>query len=167
MAAHGHVAIATSDEFEPIPRLCRLILAIYEPDLHHPTHYTPSSGYDLNPDNIIKRAIHSDTKGHAPPYLIYLDHEHREIARLNLAKESDYKKMFDGGYVHHGFLKSVVWLLNEESETLKRLWEESGKEYGMLSVGGESEADQNRKAVGVESFPHGFDDENVFDSGEF
>ncbi|KAK7290211.1 hypothetical protein RIF29_04471 [Crotalaria pallida] len=139
---------ATSHEFEPIPRLCRLILAIYEPDLRHPTHYTPSSGYDLNPDHIIRRATHSDTKGHAPPYLIYLDHAHREIVLavrgLNLAKESDYKmlldnklgkQMFDGGYVHHGLLKSAVWLLNEESETLKRLWEESGKEYGMVFVG--------------------------------
>ncbi|KAK7269848.1 hypothetical protein RIF29_22613 [Crotalaria pallida] len=30
-----------------------------------------------------------------------------------------------------------------------------------------AEEKQNRKAVGVESFPQGFDDENVFDAGEF
>ncbi|OIV98279.1 hypothetical protein TanjilG_09913 [Lupinus angustifolius] len=139
---------ATSDEFEPVPRLCRLILAIYEPDLHNTTNYTPSAGYDLNPDNILKRVSYTQTDGHAPPYLIYVDHVHREIVLavrgLNLAKESDYKllldnklgqQMFDGGYVHHGLLKSAVWLLNRESETLKRLWLENGEEYGMVFVG--------------------------------
>lgn len=59
-------------------------------------------------------------------------------------KESDYKllldnrlgrQMFDGGYVHHGLLKSAVWLLNEESETLKRVWEETGREYSMVFAG--------------------------------
>lgn len=89
-----------------------------------------------------------ETEGHAPPYIIYVDHDNREIVMavrgLNLAKESDYKllldnklgrQMFDGGYVHHGLLKSAVWLLNKESETLKRLWEENGSEYGMVFAG--------------------------------
>lgn len=66
------------------------------------------------------------------------------VRGLNLAKESDYKllldnrlgkQMFDGGYVHHGLLKSAVWLLNRESETLKRLWVENGSEYGMVFAG--------------------------------
>ncbi|RDX93259.1 Sn1-specific diacylglycerol lipase alpha, partial [Mucuna pruriens] len=139
---------ATADEFEAVPRVCRLILAIYEPDLRNPQYYKPATGYNLNPDCVIKRVSHEDTLGHAPPYLIYVDHEHKEIVLavrgLNLAKESDYKvlldnklgkQMFDGGYVHHGLLKSAVWLLNRESETLKRLWVENGSEYGMVFAG--------------------------------
>ena len=90
---------ATPDEFEPVPRLCRLILAIYEPDLRTPTHYEPAGGYGLNPDWIVKRATYNDTLGRAPPYLIYADHQHREIVLavrgLNLAKESDYKVLLD------------------------------------------------------------------------
>jgi hypothetical protein len=102
----------------------------------------------LNPDWVIKRVTYQETQGHAPPYIIYVDHDHREIVMavrgLNLAKESDYKtlldnklgqQMFDGGYVHHGLLKSAVWLLNRESETLKSLWIENGSEYGMVFAG--------------------------------
>lgn len=140
---------ATAVEFEPVPRVCRIILAIYEPDLRNPKNYTPAGGgYRLNPDSVVKRVTHEETGGHAPPYIIYVDHDHREIVMavrgLNLAKESDYKllldnrlgkQMFDGGYVHHGLLKSAVWLLNRESETLKRLWVENGSEYGMVFAG--------------------------------
>lgn len=66
------------------------------------------------------------------------------IRGLNLKKESDYemlwdnrlgKHMFDGGYVHHGLLKSAVWLLNQESEELQRLWVENGSCYKMVFVG--------------------------------
>ncbi|KAJ6735153.1 ALPHA/BETA-HYDROLASES SUPERFAMILY PROTEIN [Salix purpurea] len=134
-------------EFEPIPRMCRLVLAVYETDLHNP-QFSPQHGYRLNPDWVIKRVTYEQTHGRAPPYLIYTDHEHKEIVLavrgLNLYKESDYKtlldnrlgmQMFDGGFVHHGLLKSAVWLLNAEGETLKRLWEESGKEYGMVFAG--------------------------------
>ncbi|XP_061342917.1 uncharacterized protein LOC133289066 isoform X1 [Gastrolobium bilobum] len=139
---------ATADEFEPAPRVCRLILAIYEPDLLQPQHYQPAGGYRLNPDWVVKRVTYEDTLGHAPPYIIYVDHDHREIVLavrgLNLVKESDYKllldnslgkQMFDGGYVHHGLLKSATWLLNRESETLKQLWVENGSEYGMVFAG--------------------------------
>ncbi|KAH7556997.1 hypothetical protein ACOSP7_026336 [Xanthoceras sorbifolium] len=138
---------ATPEEFEPIPRVCRLILAVYESDLHNP-QYQPSGGYRLNPDWVVKRVTYEQTHGHAPPYIIYLDHDHREIVLairgLNLIKESDYKllldnklgrQMFDGGYVHHGLLKSAVWLLNEEGETLKRLWVENGSDYSMVFAG--------------------------------
>ncbi|KAK4366918.1 hypothetical protein RND71_014798 [Anisodus tanguticus] len=45
------------------------------------------------------------------------------------------KQMFDGGYVHHGLLKAVIWMLNKESETLKRLWFENGKSYKTIFVG--------------------------------
>ncbi|KAL6959591.1 hypothetical protein U1Q18_039744 [Sarracenia purpurea var. burkii] len=138
---------ATADEFEPVPRICRVILAGYEEDLRNP-QFSPAGGYRMNPDWVIKRTTYEQTQGNAPPYLIYADHEHREIVLairgLNLIKESDYKllldnrlgmQMFDGGYVHHGLLKSAVWLLNEESETLRRLWVENGSSYGMVFAG--------------------------------
>ncbi|KAL8210689.1 hypothetical protein R6Q57_005126 [Mikania cordata] len=124
---------ATADDFEPIPHLCRLILAVYEEDLHNPK-FAPVGGYRLNPDCVIKRVTYQQTLGQAPPHLIYPNHSRREIVLaiggLNLRKESDYKvllnnrlgmQMFDGGYVHHGLLKSAGWLLNQESESLKRL----------------------------------------------
>ncbi|XP_010064841.2 uncharacterized protein LOC104451997 [Eucalyptus grandis] len=140
-------APATPDEFEPVPRVCRLILAVYRPDIRHP-EFPTSGGYSLNPDWLIKRVTYERTLGHAPPYIIYVDHDHCEIVLairgLNLAKESDYKllldnrlgmQMFDGGYVHHGLLKSATWLLNEESETLKRLWVENGSNYNIVFAG--------------------------------
>uniref|UniRef100_A0A803N170 Mono-/di-acylglycerol lipase N-terminal domain-containing protein n=1 Tax=Chenopodium quinoa TaxID=63459 RepID=A0A803N170_CHEQI len=131
---------ATPDEFEPVPRLCRVILAVYEPDIRNP-QFAPPGGYRLNPDWLIKRVTYEQTEGRAPPYIIYADHQHREIVLairgLNLIKESDYKllldnrlgmQMFDGGYVHHGLLKSAIWLLNRESETLKKLWVDNGRD---------------------------------------
>ncbi|XP_050368546.1 uncharacterized protein LOC126786686 [Argentina anserina] len=139
--------LATAGEFDPVPRLCRLVLAVYEPDLRNPV-LIPKGGHRLNPDCIVKRVTYEQTLGHAPPYLIYVDHDHRHIVLavrgLNLVRESDYKllldnklgmQMFDGGYVHHGLLKSAVWLLNEEGETLKRLWLENGADYDMVFVG--------------------------------
>ncbi|KAK2976404.1 hypothetical protein RJ640_009231 [Escallonia rubra] len=44
-------------------------------------------------------------------------------------------QMFDSGYVHHGLLKSTIWLLNQESDTLKRLWVENGLDYKMVFAG--------------------------------
>ncbi|KAK3039316.1 LOW QUALITY PROTEIN: hypothetical protein RJ639_028716 [Escallonia herrerae] len=141
-------ASATADEFAPVPRVCRLILAVYEEDLRNPQFPPAHGGYRLNPDWVVKRVTYEQTSGHAPPYLIYVDHEHREIVLairgLNLVKESDYKllldnalgmQMFDGGYVHHGLLKSAIWLLNQESDTLKRLWVENGSDYKMVFAG--------------------------------
>ncbi|XP_027179970.1 uncharacterized protein LOC113778691 [Coffea eugenioides] len=139
--------IATMEEFEPIPRICRVILAVYDPDPDHP-QYPPSNHYRVNYDNILKRVTYEETQGHSPPYIIYSDHENREIVLairgLNLYKESHYKilwdnnlgrQMFDGGYVHHGLLKSATWILSQESETLKMLWMESGKNYNMVFAG--------------------------------
>ncbi|XP_057784064.1 uncharacterized protein LOC131001587 [Salvia miltiorrhiza] len=140
-------ATATADEFDSVPRLCRVILAVYEPDLRCPK-FSPAGGYRLNPDWVVKRVSYEQTLGHAPPYLIYADHENREIVMairgMNLLNESDYKllldnrlgkQMFDGGYVHYGLLKSATWVLNAESETLRRLWEENGRCYKMVFVG--------------------------------
>ncbi|KAG2715159.1 hypothetical protein I3843_03G067500 [Carya illinoinensis] len=139
--------LATPEEFEPVPRICRLILAVYEPDLRNP-QFPPSGGYGLNPDWVVKRVTYEQTHGHAPPYLIYCDRERREIVLairgLNLSKESDYKllldnqlgmQMFDGGYVHHGLLNSAIWILNHESDTLSRLWVENGCDYDMIFTG--------------------------------
>ncbi|KAL5721882.1 hypothetical protein ACHQM5_005468 [Ranunculus cassubicifolius] len=138
---------ATPAEFESVPRTCRAILAVYEDDILHPRFY-PGGAYHMNPDCIIKRVTYEQTLGKAPPYLIYVDHDHHEIILavrgLNLAKESDYKlllnnklgrQMFDGGYVHHGLLESAKWLLENESETLKRLWVENGRTYKMVFAG--------------------------------
>ncbi|CAN6478180.1 unnamed protein product [Victoria cruziana] len=128
--------LASPEEFEPIPRACRAILAIYEEDLANPC-VLPASAYRMNPTCVVKRAGYETTGGCAPPYLIYIDHESRDvilaIRGLNLAKESDYKvlldnrlgqQMFDGGYVHHGLLKSAIWILNREGSTLERLLSE-------------------------------------------
>ncbi|KAE9450080.1 hypothetical protein C3L33_18012, partial [Rhododendron williamsianum] len=127
---------ATAEEFEPVPRVCRVILAAYEDDLSNPK-YPPAGGYKMNPDWVIKRVKYEQTQGHAPPYLIYADHDNREIVLairgLNLVKDSMQK--FDGGYVHYGLLKSATWLLNEESETLRRLWVENGSQYRMIFAG--------------------------------
>ncbi|XP_009370563.2 uncharacterized protein LOC103959910 [Pyrus x bretschneideri] len=138
---------ATPDEFDPVPRVCRLVLAVYEADLHNP-HFIPTCGFRPNPNWVVKRVTYEQTDGRAPPYLIYVDHDHKElvlaIRGLNLVKESDYEllldnklgmQMFDGGYVHHGLLKSAIWLLNEEGETLKRLWLENGSNYDMVFAG--------------------------------
>ncbi|KAI8540917.1 hypothetical protein RHMOL_Rhmol08G0022200 [Rhododendron molle] len=138
---------ASADEFEPVPRICRIILAVYEEDLRNP-QFAPKGGYKLNPDSVVKRVTYEQTRGNAPPYLIYVDHDHREIVLairgLNMAKESDYKllldnqlgiQMFDGGYVHRGLLRSAIWILNEESETLRRLWVEHGSSYDMVFAG--------------------------------
>ncbi|KMT17223.1 hypothetical protein BVRB_2g039240 [Beta vulgaris subsp. vulgaris] len=139
--------LATPEEFEPVPRICRAILAVYEPNIRNP-QFAPPGGYRLNPDWLIKRVTYVMTQGRAPPYIIYVDHINREIVLairgLNLIKETDYKllldnrlgmQMFDGGYVHHGLLKSAIWLLNQESDTLKKLWVDNGKCYKMIFAG--------------------------------
>ncbi|XP_022995690.1 uncharacterized protein LOC111491150 [Cucurbita maxima] len=125
--------LATSDEFEPIPRVCRYILAVYEDDIRKPL-WEPVGGYGINPDLLLVKKTYKDTRGRAPPYILYLDHDHGDIVLafrgLNMAKESDYavlldnklgKKKFDGGYVHNGLLKAAGWVLDTENETLKDL----------------------------------------------
>ncbi|MBA0829510.1 hypothetical protein Goarm_014115 [Gossypium armourianum] len=127
--------LATAEEFEPVPRLCRYILAVYEEDLQHPL-FEPPGGYGINPDWLILRKTYENTQGRAPPYILYLDHDHADIVLairgLNLAKESDYqvlldnklgKKKFDGGYVHNGLLKAAGWVLEAECDILKELVE--------------------------------------------
>ncbi|KAF4353598.1 hypothetical protein F8388_017773 [Cannabis sativa] len=125
--------IATAEEFEPVPRMCCYILAVYEDDLRHPL-WEPPEGYGINPDWLEHKKSYEDTDGQAPPYILYLDHDHEDIVLafrgLNLAKESDYavlldnklgQRKFDGGYVHNGLLKAAEHVLLMESDTLKKL----------------------------------------------
>ncbi|KAM7494481.1 hypothetical protein LguiB_029090 [Lonicera macranthoides] len=127
--------VAAAEEFEPIPRLCRYILAGYEDDLRHPL-WEPPRGYGINPDWVILKRTYRHTRGQAPPYFLYVDHQHADIVTairgLNLAKESDYavlldnklgQRKFDGGYVHNGLLKAAGWVLDAECEVLKELVE--------------------------------------------
>ncbi|KAL9240462.1 hypothetical protein vseg_014678 [Gypsophila vaccaria] len=123
--------LATAEEFEPVPRMCRYILAVYEDDLRCPV-WEPAGGYGINPDWVMAKRTYKDTLGHAPPYMVYLDHDHSDIVLafrgLNMAKESDYallldnklgKKKFDEGYVHNGLFRAAVWVLEKEGNLLR------------------------------------------------
>ncbi|CAJ1977034.1 unnamed protein product [Sphenostylis stenocarpa] len=127
--------LATVEEFEPVPRLCRYILAVYEDNVRNPL-FAPPGGYGINPDWLILKKTYEDTQGRAPPYILYLDHDHADIVLairgLNLAKESDYavlldnslgKRKFDGGYVHNGLLKAAGWVMDAECELLNEVVE--------------------------------------------
>ncbi|CAK7348893.1 unnamed protein product [Dovyalis caffra] len=127
--------LATAEEFEPVPHICRLILSVYEDDLRNPL-WAPPGGYGINPDWVVVKRTYEDTGGCAAPYMIYLDHDNADIVLairgLNLAKESDYAVLldnklgqtkFDGGYVHNGLLKAAKWVFDSECELLKDLVE--------------------------------------------
>lgn len=46
--------LANIEEFEPVPRICRNILAVYEDDLKNPK-WAPAGGYGMNPDWVADR----------------------------------------------------------------------------------------------------------------
>lgn len=113
--------LATADEFESVPRICRVILAVYEADLDQPQYVPPGS---VDPRSVVKRVNYDETGGRAPPYLIYVDRQNKNIVLalrgLNLVKDSDYKtlldnglgmQMFDGGYVES--VDPIVLLLDD------------------------------------------------------
>ncbi|KAK4379251.1 hypothetical protein RND71_001113 [Anisodus tanguticus] len=127
--------LATASEFEPVPRFCRYIIAVYEDDIRNPI-WTPPGGYGIDPDWVILKKSHEDTQGIVSPYLIYVDHQNADIVvairGLNLAKESDFLVLlddklgqaeFDGGYVHNGLLKAAEWVWEAESQILRELVE--------------------------------------------
>ncbi|KAK2977333.1 hypothetical protein RJ640_013312 [Escallonia rubra] len=127
--------LASASEFEPITRLSRFILAVYEDDLQNPI-WAPPGGYGINPDWVVLRKNYEETEGRVSPYIIYLDQKNEDIVLairgLNLGKESDYlvllddklgQTKFDGGYVHNGLLKSAEWVLEAECEILRELVE--------------------------------------------
>ncbi|TKY63913.1 calmodulin-binding heat-shock protein [Spatholobus suberectus] len=55
--------LATTEEFEPVPRICRLILAVYEEDIRNP-QWAPEGGYGINPDWIVLRKDYGDNQVH-------------------------------------------------------------------------------------------------------
>lgn len=127
--------LATTEEFEPVPRLCHLILAVYEDDLRNPI-WAPPGGYRIDPDCVILRKDYKETEGRVPPYMVYLDHDNADIVLairgLNLAKECDYAVLldnklgqtkFDGGYVHNGLMKAAGCVFDAEWEGLRELVE--------------------------------------------
>lgn len=70
--------VASAEEFEPVPRLCRIILSVYEDDLENP-QWAPPGGYGMEPRWVVQRRIYEDTHGHAPTYLLYVDHQHSDV----------------------------------------------------------------------------------------
>uniref|UniRef100_A0A0E0GFM9 Fungal lipase-like domain-containing protein n=1 Tax=Oryza nivara TaxID=4536 RepID=A0A0E0GFM9_ORYNI len=116
--------LASADDFAPVPRLCRLIMANYD---HHPCH-------PLDARCVVRRRTYADTRGRVTPYLLYLDHPNSDIVLalrgLNLARETDYallldnrlgKRRFHGGYVHNGLLRAAAWVLDAECDLLRDL----------------------------------------------
>ncbi|EPS67416.1 hypothetical protein M569_07358 [Genlisea aurea] len=127
--------VATAAEFEPVPRLCRYILSVYEDDLRNPI-WAPPGGYGMDPDCVLLKKDYGNTNGQVSPYMVYLDHENADIVLairgLDLAKESDFlllldnrlgQTTYDGGYVHNGLLKAAEYVLQQESSTLTELVE--------------------------------------------
>ncbi|GKE47127.1 lipase, class 3 [Tanacetum coccineum] len=55
-------SVATPEEFEPVPRLCRYILAVYEDDLRCPL-WEPPGGYGIKQDWLITKRTYEDTVG--------------------------------------------------------------------------------------------------------
>ncbi|CAI5987969.1 unnamed protein product, partial [Closterium sp. NIES-65] len=133
---------ATYDEFKDVPRICRILLSVYEEDINSPVY---NDRLEIN--DVVRLAGYKDTQGRCPPYVIYVDHAARDICLavrgLNMANFADYrvlmdnrigKQRFDGGYVHHGLLKSAAWLLDQEMETLNALAAEN-PEYTVTLAG--------------------------------
>ncbi|XP_057533544.1 uncharacterized protein LOC130811309 isoform X1 [Amaranthus tricolor] len=128
--------LATAEEFQPVARLCRYILAVYEDDLRNPI-WAPPGGYRMNPDWVVLRKDYDDTESRVTPYIIYLDHENADVVLvvrgLTMGRESDRailldnklgKTPFDGGYVHNGLLKAAQWVFDTEHGVLRDLLEE-------------------------------------------
>lgn len=60
---HGSMASidwpeASTEDFKDVPRVCRLILAIYEHDIEHPAYADR-----ISPDNVVKRVNYAETAG--------------------------------------------------------------------------------------------------------
>ncbi|GAB4861756.1 hypothetical protein Ancab_037011, partial [Ancistrocladus abbreviatus] len=85
--------LASAKEFQPAPRLCGCILAVYEDDLRN-LIWAPPGGYHMNPDWVILHKDYKETHGQSTPYMIYLDHENAymvlAIRGLCLGNQSDY-----------------------------------------------------------------------------
>ncbi|XP_024313100.1 uncharacterized protein LOC100841206 isoform X2 [Brachypodium distachyon] len=140
---------AAPDDFEPVPRICRIIIAISDPDLSNPKLAPPGRGYaDIDPDGFVRRTTYADVGNTCPPYVVYADKRRKEVVLavrgLNLVRNADYKvlmddklgkQMFDGGYVHHGLLKAAQFILERETETLRELLRQQGPDCKLLFAG--------------------------------
>ncbi|GAB4861765.1 hypothetical protein Ancab_037020 [Ancistrocladus abbreviatus] len=114
--------LASAEEFQLVPWLCRWILAVYEDNLRN-TIWAPPGDY-------------KETRDQSTPYMIYLDHENADIVLairgLHLGNQSGYAVLldnklgqttFDGGYVHNGLLNAARWVFHVEYEVSKDLLE--------------------------------------------
>ncbi|GJP29441.1 hypothetical protein CLOM_g16702 [Closterium sp. NIES-68] len=121
--------LATCAEFHDVPRLCHLLSAVYQMQRAEP-HFR---GF-INEECVASRAGYEETKGRCPPYMIYVDHDARDICLavrgLNTAHVADYEVLldnkkgaerFDGGFVHGGMVRAAAWLLDQEMGTLAML----------------------------------------------
>ncbi|KAH9604114.1 hypothetical protein KSS87_010454 [Heliosperma pusillum] len=129
--------VSSAEEFQPIPRICRYILSVYEDDLRNPV-WAPPGGYQMNPDWVVLRKDYDDTGGQVTPYIVYLDHDNADVVLvvrgLTMGRESDRAILldnqlgmapFDGGYVHNGLLKAAMWVFDTERELLRDLLEKN------------------------------------------
>ncbi|MED6169379.1 hypothetical protein PIB30_020855 [Stylosanthes scabra] len=85
--------LATAEEFEPVPRICRIILSVYEEDLRNP-QWAPPGGYGMNPDWVVLRKD-------------YEDNQEYEVLRDLIVKNPTYMLIFGG----HSLGAGVVALL--------------------------------------------------------
>ncbi|GAB4854755.1 hypothetical protein Ancab_023340 [Ancistrocladus abbreviatus] len=122
--------LVSAKEFQPVPHLCRSMLAVYEDDPRNPI-WAPPGGYHMNPNWVILCKDYKETHGQSTAYMIYLDHENEDIVvairGLHLGNQSDYaflfdnklgQTMFNGGYVHNGLLNAARWVFDAEHEDL-------------------------------------------------
>ncbi|GAB4854758.1 hypothetical protein Ancab_023343, partial [Ancistrocladus abbreviatus] len=127
--------LASAEEFQPMPRLCRCILAVYEDDFRNPI-WAPPGGCHMNPNWVILGKYYEETHGQSTSYMICLDHEKADIVLaikgLHLGNRSDYavffdnklgQTTFDSGYAHNGLLNAARWVFDAEHEVLKDLLE--------------------------------------------
>jgi Lipase (class 3) len=143
-------AVAWQKLYEETAMLSIFILIILFNDLMSVLHFikwAPPGGYGINPQWVHHRRSYDHTHDHAPPYLVYIDHENRDVVLairgMNMAKESDYtvlldnrlgERQFDGGYVHNGLLKAAEWVFESECETMKEILERHNK-YSLTFAG--------------------------------
>ncbi|GAB4861745.1 hypothetical protein Ancab_037000, partial [Ancistrocladus abbreviatus] len=116
--------LASAEEFQPVPHLCRWMLAVYEDDLRNLT-WAPPGGYHMNPDWVILRKDYNETCGQSTPYMIYLDHKNADIVLAirgqHLGNQSDYAVLFDNKLGQTTF--DARWVFDAEHEVLKDLLE--------------------------------------------
>ncbi|GAB4861742.1 hypothetical protein Ancab_036997 [Ancistrocladus abbreviatus] len=109
------------ENFQPVPRLCRFILAVCGDDLRNPI-WAPPGGYHTNPDWVILCKVYEETHGQSAPYMIYLDHENADVVLairgLNLRSQSDCAVLFDNK-LGQTTLMAARWVFGAEHEMLK------------------------------------------------